>query len=140
MLHRASDRMHQNSLLGDLVAGKANLRSGLKSDEKTPDMRPHRVLVREAMRTVGLSQKEFAISAGTSESGVSDALAGSRALPSEWVWAQTSLAFHRELQALESAERGLTPEASDEIEVQQITTLLCLLLRRSFRLRAEAAS
>lgn len=114
------------------------MRSDLKSAENTPEMKLHRALVREAMRTSGLSQKEFAIDAGVSESAVSDALSGARALPSEWVWAQKNVAFHQALRAIEARERGWTPDALREVRVNLIVEMLRQILLLGER-RSEVA-
>lgn len=132
-------RTHQKSLLDDVVAGKANVRIDLKSAQKTPELKPYRSLVREAMRTSRLSQKEFAIDAGVTESAVSDALAGARLLPSEWVWAQTHRGFREELRAIEARERGLTIESQREYRTNLIIELVRQLLLSGER-REERAS
>jgi hypothetical protein len=45
-------------------------------------------LVREVMRSVGLSQKAFAINAGQPESVISEALNGQRNIATDWIDAQ----------------------------------------------------
>lgn len=136
-------RTHANSLRGalsDVRAGDANLRIDAKNIAIAPEKRPYRALVREAMRRSGLSQKAFALDAKQPESVISEALNGSRALPSEWVWGQTDLTFQRELKSLEESELGLSGEVDDALEAQQIGNLVEQLVRRSFRVRREGAA
>lgn len=125
-------RSQSNSRRSDLDgirAGNANLRIDAKTAAKIEQSRQFRLLVREAMRDAGLSQKAFAIEAGQSESVISEALAGTRNLAADWVWAQDD-AFWLALSTRISSARGFSAEREDEIEEAQILQIVGTLLKR----------
>jgi hypothetical protein len=132
-----SVRTLANDLLGpssSIRTRPAKARIDAKSVENTPDLRPFRALVREAMRLVDLSNKAFAINAGQPESVISEALTGSRHLAAEWVWAQPDT-FMSTLIDLIQNERAIG-ERADEIEADMIGQLLGRIL--AFTRRRQA--
>lgn len=125
-------RTHVNPRRTDLDgirAGNANLRIDAKTATKVEQSRQFRLLVREAMQAAGLSQKAFAIEAGQSESVISEALAGTRNLAADWVWAQDD-AFWLALSTRIASARNFSPEREDEIEEAQILQVVGVLLKR----------
>jgi hypothetical protein len=80
----AAVRTHENGLR----ARTTRLRTLANSDENRPETRNSGALVREVMRSVGLSQKAFAINAGQPESVISEALNGQRNIATDWIDAQ----------------------------------------------------
>lgn len=117
-----SVRSHAKTLRADLStlrAGDANVRMAANSLENRPE---YRELVREAMRRSGTTQKVFAIDAEQSESVISEALHGKRALDIQWIWRQGA-AFRHELRALEDALSGDDPRASREDTFQDFVAI-----------------
>lgn len=107
----AAARTHANPLrtspLDALKAGESNVRMGANSVEKAPEFRHN---VREAMRRVGLTQKEMAIVAGVPESDISAGLNGDRRFDGQWARCQ-SPAFRRALRQVEDEADGVDPTA-----------------------------
>lgn len=84
-------------------------------------------LIGEALRRVGLSQKEAAINAGVKEQQFSAALLGQGNFGAMWLWAQPDT-FWREFLGLIEQSRGLTPEASRAMKAARIAELVRLLV------------
>jgi hypothetical protein len=86
-----SNRMQSAALRtqsNPLSARTTRLRTLSNSDENRPETRKSAPLVREVMRSVGLSQKAFAINCGQAESVISEALHGQRNIATDWIDAQ----------------------------------------------------
>lgn len=119
--------------LNDLRAGDGNLRMDAKSTAIPASYGPYRGVIREAMRRADLSQKAFAIDAKQPISVISEALGGTRNLAGEWVWMQTSEAFHLHRQAVEREARGMDQAAIEATEDRDLADLFTRLLRRTRR-------
>lgn len=120
-----------NSLRSDLDtirAGKANLRIDANSVENAPTPRRQAARgVRNAMSSVGLSQKAFAVDAKQTESVISEALSASRALALEWLYQQDQV-FCAEWVEEFSRDKGLSGMGRRELKRQAFLAVMAQLL------------
>lgn len=88
-----------------------------------------RALVRRVMAESGTSQKAFALTAGCTESELSDALNGkeNRRFEADWIYRQDALFLQRFLNAM-AEERAITQQNTRTVARKRIVELIELLL------------
>ena len=137
-MRRLTDRLPAESLRTESHAirtGSHPLRIGAK-DAKNLFIE----VVNEVKSELGLSVEEMAINAGCPVSSMGDALAAkdSRNFAGHWLIAQgpAFVARHNELMA---RRLGLSDDARDALEAEEIGALVERLVHRGFRLRRASA-
>lgn len=99
--------------LADLRREPARMRIDANSDGILASSGVTRARVREAIRLAGSSQKEFAINAKQSESVISEALGGSRAVNADWIEAQGP-AFRLHYHGLQKEQWNIDRKAEED--------------------------
>ncbi len=127
MLRRSTDRLPEKSL--------RNGSHPLRIDAKVEFLQA----VNETRTALGLSVEAMAINAGCPTSAMSEALAGkdSRNFAGPWLLAQGN-EFIAKFNEIVARKRGLTDDAVDDIEAEQIASVGEMLIRRGFRARRSA--